>query len=397
MNNLNLVILAGGKGSRIKKILKNQPKPMAKFNNKYFIEYIIQNFSKYNFKKIYILTGYKSKIIINKFNKKIFNFIEVICLKEKILMGTGGALNILKKKNINNFILINGDTIFNIDLNSLLKITKKKQIGTIALTKNLSHKNHKLSKLRLYKNTITNHSKGNLKNGGIYFFKKKIFKFINNKVSSLENDILPNLIDKKLLSGKIFSNFFLDIGTPKDYKKANNLLYKNFYKPAAFLDRDGVINYKKNYVYKKKDFKFKKGVIKGLKLLNQKGYYIFIVTNQAGIGKNIFKEKDFINLHKYIKIKLQKKKIYFNDVCYSPYHPKAKIKKYRKNSLTRKPGNLMIENIKKKWHINLKRSFMIGDQISDQLCAKKSKIYFEFANQNFYSQIKSIIKTNNYL
>ena len=110
MNNLDLVILAGGKGSRIKKFLKNNPKPMAKFNNKYFIEYIIQNFSKYNFKRIFILTGYKSKIIINKFHKKLFNFVEINCFKEKTPMGTGGALNILKKiklmkKNLLNMFL----------------------------------------------------------------------------------------------------------------------------------------------------------------------------------------------------------------------------------------------------------------------------------------------------
>ena len=392
MNNLDLVILAGGKGSRIKKFLKNNPKPMAKFNNKYFIEYIIQNFSKYSFKRIFILTGYKSKIIINKFHKKLFNFVEVTCLKEKTPMGTGGALNILKKNKINDFVLINGDTIFDINLNLLINTIKKKQIGSIALIKNLSKKKYKLNNLSLNKNKITNQIKGNLKNGGIYFFKKKILKFVKNKNSSLENDILPRLIKKDLLSGKIFNNFFLDIGTPNDYKKAKKLLYKKFLRPAVFLDRDGVINYNKNYVYKKKDFKFRPNVIKGLKLLNEKGYYIFIITNQAGIAKNIFKENDFINLHTYIKAKLQKLNIFINDVSYSPFHPDAKIKKYKKNSLTRKPGNLMIKRIKNKWHINFKKSFMIGDQVSDQLCAKKSKLYFEFVKKNFHSQIKSIIK-----
>ena len=392
MNNLDLVILAGGKGSRIKKFLKNNPKPMAKFNNKYFIEYIIQNFSKYSFKRIFILTGYKSKIIINKFHKKLFNFVEITCFKEKTPMGTGGALNILKKNKINDFVLINGDTIFDINLNLLINTIKKKQIGSIALVKNLSKKKNKLNNLSLNKNKITNQIKGNLKNGGIYFFKKKILKFVKNKNSSLENDILPKLIKKELLSGKIFNNFFLDIGTPNDYKKAKKLLYKKFLRPAVFLDRDGVINYNKNYVYKKKDFKFRPNVIKGLKLLNEKGYYIFIVTNQAGIAKNIFKENDFINLHTYIKAKLQKLNIFINDVSYSPFHPEAKIKKYKKNSLTRKPGNLMIKRIKNKWHINFKKSFMIGDQVSDQLCAKKSKLYFEFVKKNFHSQIKSIIK-----
>jgi len=392
MNNLDLVILAGGKGSRIKKFLKNKPKPMAKFNNRYFIEYIIQNFSKYNFRRIIILTGYKSKIIINKFHKKIFNFVQITCLKEKTPMGTGGALNILKKKNINDFVLINGDTIFDINLNFLINNIKKNKIGSIALIKNLSKKNYKLNNLSLNKNKTINQIKGNLKNGGIYIFKKKILKFITNKNSSLENDILPILIKKRLLTGKIFNNFFIDIGTPSDYKKAKKLLYKKFLRPAAFLDRDGVINYKKDYVYKEKDFKFRPGVVKGLKLLNEKGYYIFIITNQGGIGKNIFKESDFIKLQTNIKARLQKLNIFINDVSYSPFHPNAKIKKYKKKSLTRKPGNLMIKRIKKNWHVSLKKSFMIGDQLSDQICAKKSKLYFEFAKKNFYSQIKTIIK-----
>ena len=70
MNKVDLVILAGGKGTRIKRLLANKPKPMAKFNNKFFIEYILQNFSKYNFENIYILAGYKSKIIFKKFHNK---------------------------------------------------------------------------------------------------------------------------------------------------------------------------------------------------------------------------------------------------------------------------------------------------------------------------------------
>ena len=69
MNKVDLVILAGGKGTRIKRLLTDKPKPMAKFNGKYFIEYIIQNLSRYNFENIYILTGYKSKIIFKKNGK----------------------------------------------------------------------------------------------------------------------------------------------------------------------------------------------------------------------------------------------------------------------------------------------------------------------------------------
>ena len=69
-NKLDLVILAGGRGTRIKSLLKGYPKPMLQFNGKNFLQYIINLVSKYPFRTIYILAGYKSKIIINKFNKK---------------------------------------------------------------------------------------------------------------------------------------------------------------------------------------------------------------------------------------------------------------------------------------------------------------------------------------
>ena len=96
MKNLDLVILAGGKGSRIKKFLNNKPKPMVKFNDVYFLQYLINIFSKYPLNKIFILVGYKSEIIIKNFHNKTFNFTKIICIKEKKLMGTGGALLNLK-------------------------------------------------------------------------------------------------------------------------------------------------------------------------------------------------------------------------------------------------------------------------------------------------------------
>ena len=153
MNNIDLVILAGGKGTRIKGLLKSKPKPMAKFNGKYFIEYIIQNFSKYDFRNIYILTGYKSNIIFNKFHNTNNNFIKIICLKEKSPMGTAGALYALKKRKVKDFLLINGDTIFDINLLSLIDAAKKNSIGSIALVENIK-KNGKLSNLSIKNGTI---------------------------------------------------------------------------------------------------------------------------------------------------------------------------------------------------------------------------------------------------
>ena len=99
MKRIDLIILAGGKGSRISKITKRVPKPMIKFNNLPFIKHLLNFYSKYNFENIYILAGYKSKIIENYFSKlKRINSVNIKVLKEKNLQGTGGSLNLLKKK-----------------------------------------------------------------------------------------------------------------------------------------------------------------------------------------------------------------------------------------------------------------------------------------------------------
>ena len=393
LKKIDCVILAGGKGTRIKKFLGKYPKPMLKFNGRHFIQYIINKISKYNFKRIIVLCGFRHKIIFQKFHKKKINFTEVICIKEKKLLGTGGALINLKKLKVMNFLLVNGDTIFDIDIKSLINNVDKKKLGIIALTKNKNQKSKKLNNLIL-KNKVVKIGKNNsFMNGGVYYFKKNIFKYIKKK-SSLENDLLPSLVKKNKINGKIFKDFFIDIGSKKTLKVAKKKLSKHFYRPAAFLDRDGVINYDYGYVCSRKKFKIRKGVIKGLKKLIKKNYYIFIITNQAGIAKKKFSEKQFRNFQNLLKSKFSLYDIYFNDVEYCPYHPKAIIKKYKKTSDFRKPGNLMIKSLQKKWLINMKKSFMIGDNLSDKKCSKKSGLYFEYAKNDFYKQINDLLRKN---
>ena len=398
MKSLDLVILAGGKGTRIRNLLGRKPKPMANFNKKPFIEYILQTYSKYRFQNVYILGGFKFRQIFNKFEKKYYNCNKITCIKEKKLMGTAGALNSLKKKNINDFILINGDTFLEVDLNNLVKSCDKKSLGSMTLVKNKDYKsNKKLVAIGLKNKKIVYKKFSKLMNGGVYFFKKKILKFIHNKNLSLENDTLPGLIKEKKIAGIINQNFFIDIGTPYNFNNAAALLKKNCTRPAAFLDRDGVINYDTGYVHKIKNFKLRPGVKKGLKYLKSKNYYIFIVTNQSGIARGLYTHNDFYKLHNDLKEKFQKNNIFFDDINFCPYHPKAELKKFRKISTLRKPGNLMIKQLRAKWHTERNKSFMIGDQIVDKICAQKSNLYFEFAKNNFFTQVKNIMKKfNNY-
>ena len=392
MKKITLVILAGGRGSRIKYYTNLLPKPLIKFSGISLLRYIINNFSKYNIDKIYILCGYKGKLIHKEFDKKTINLVEINCIIEKRPMGTAGSLYSLKKIIKNDFILINGDTVFDINLNKLIKSKNKRAIGSIALIKNKNYKsNKKLVGINLNKKkNIVFKSNSKLMNGGIYYFDKRILKYIKNINSSLENDVIPNLINKSLFNGVVFNNFFLDIGTPKNLKSANFLIPNYFTKPAVFLDRDGVINYDKGYTYKIKDFKFRPGVVNAIKYLNLKNYYVFIVTNQAGIAKGFFTIGDFFKLQKYIKNILIKKNIFINDVKFSPYHPEGKIKKYSIKSNFRKPGNLMIESLFAEWNLIRKKSLMIGDKITDMKAAKKSNIKFLYAEKNLLKQVKKI-------
>ncbi len=388
----DLVILAGGKGSRIKNYLDGMPKPMIRIKNIPFLNFVINHFAKFDLNKIYIMAGYKGNIIKKKYHGKLINFIKVECIIEKKPMDTFGCLNQIKNK-LNDFYLVNGDTFFEANLQDI-KITKSR-IASMALTQNLNYStNRKLSNLTINKNrNISNSKNSKLMNAGLYFFKKEILNYLDGKKQSLENDIIPRLIEKKLICGTLFKNKkFIDIGTKDNLNFIKNNYIHFFEKSAVFLDRDGVINFDKGYTHKISEFRFKNGVLDGLKKLCEKNYEIFIITNQAGIAKGKYSVNDFILLQKFIKGTLAKKNIFISEVKYCPYHPKAKIKKYKKKSNFRKPGNLMIKSILKDRFINIKNSFMIGDKLSDFKCAIKSGIRFEYTQNNFNKLILSIIK-----
>ena len=392
---IDLVILVGGYGTRIRKVSKGLPKSMLKLNHYTILDYILMNLSKYKFRNIFIIAGYKGHLIRKKYDNLEYNLTKIKVFVEKKPKGTAIALEKIKNKCSKNFILANGDTIFDIDLNNFYKKSKsiKNSIASIALCKNKQSKhNKKLNNLGLKNNKLKLNKSGDLMNGGIYLINKNIFKHINKNTKSFENDVLIKLIEKNKVSGIFFDKFLIDIGTPKSFYEAKKIIPKKFKKPAAFLDRDGVVNEELGYVHNYKDFIYRKGVIKGLKHLIKKNYYIFIVTNQAGIAKKKFLLEDFLLLHAKIDKHLKKNKVYIDDIIYCPYHHKSKIKKYKKNSILRKPKAGMIKKILKRFNTDLNQSFVIGDQKKDELMAKKMNINFQYPNKDFFRQIKNITK-----
>lgn len=396
MNNVDLVILAGGKGTRIKKF-SNYPKPIIRFNNLYFLDYVIQNYSIYNFKNIYVLAGYKGMQIKKIYSKRKFNLKNIKVIIENSPMDTGGALYNLKNIIKNDFILTNGDSILDINLSKFVEKKLNKNLIRISLiNKKFSKNQNKLGNLSLKGSSVIYKDNSKYMNAGVYYCSKNLLKQINNKKTSLENELIPSLIKNKKVSGKIINNkFFLDIGTPYYFKRSSKILKKLFQKPAVFFDRDNTLIEDKGYTYKAKDLKFKKKTLETIKYLIKKKYYIFLVTNQAGIAKGLFEEKDFFNFQEAMRLKMEKSKIYFHDIEFCPFHPQAVVAKYKKKTELRKPGNMMIKSIENKWLINKRKSFMIGDSYKDKRTAKKSKIYFEYVKDNLLLQVRSITKKLN--
>lgn len=134
---------------------------------------------------------------------------------------------------------------------------------------------------------------------------------------------------------------------------------------AVFLDRDGTINVEKNYLYRIEDFEFLPGVVDALKLLQQAGYLLIIITNQSGIGRGYYTEADFQKLNSWMIDTLKNSGVYITDVYFCPHLPDAKIDKYRKECNCRKPKLGMYEQAVIDHSISLPNSFAIGDKIRD--------------------------------
>ena len=162
-------------------------------------------------------------------------------------------------------------------------------------------------------------------------------------------------------------------------------------KPASFLDRDGVINIDKGYVHKIEDFEWVLGAKEAIKYLKELNFIVIVVTNQSGISRKYYKEKDVHNLHNFINIELSKMGTKIDDFYYSPFHPDVFNPNFSHLSHLRKPNTGMLELAEQKWTIDKSKSFMIGDRLSDKQCAKKSKLFFEFSKGNFYFQVKKIL------
>jgi len=391
-NNYECVILCGGYGERLKILTNHIPKPLLKVMGKPFLLHLIQNLQRFGIKKIILLTYYKNE----KFKKfiKYYKLNQVKIIKEKKKLGTGRAIINSLKYLRSSFYIINGDSIFDFNYNDLKLKNYSCVLAGVKKKKKSYHYVYK-KKYNLI-TAVKQNKKSCLISGGVIFAKKKFFKKIKIKNElDLDKDILWPNISKRKVFIKEYKNIFHDIGDSyNSFSKTENIINKIKLKPCAYLDRDGVINYDKGYVVKREDFKWRQGAKEAIKYLNDNNYYVIVISNQAGIAHGYYSAKDVENLHDYISQELDNIGAHVDKYYFSPYHPKAKIKKFRKISDCRKPNSGMLKKSFEDFFINKKKSFFIGDNVSDNECANKENIKFYFAKNSLFKQVKTIIKNN---
>ncbi len=227
---MEVVILAGGFGRRLRTVVDNIPKPMAPVRNKPFLEYILTWLSQYNIKKAVLSVGYKYESIVSYFGNE-FNKIPLVYAIESEPLGTGGGiLNALNKITDENFLVVNGDTFFPVDLNAFLTghLLMNGNI-TVALKEMTNFDRYGAVDIDKENKIIQFHEKKyqeeGLINGGIYLLKKSFISELDLPLRfSFENEVLEKQSKENKLKGMVFREGFLDIGIPEDYQKAARIL-----------------------------------------------------------------------------------------------------------------------------------------------------------------------------
>ena len=183
--------------------------------------------------------------------------------------------------------------------------------------------------------------------------------------SSLEKDILPGLVARGALRAYPYSGFFIDIGVPASLAAAAELVPSQRRRPAVFLDRDGVLNIDHGYVHAAHQVAWVRGAKEAVKLLNDAGRYVFVVTNQAGVAKGLYEEQAIEALHRWMAEELAAEGAAIDDWRYCPYHPEGSVAAYRAAHPWRKPNPGMLLDLLERWPVEREGSFLVGDKISD--------------------------------
>ncbi len=218
-----VIILAGGFGTRLRTVVKDIPKPMAPINGKPFLHYIFQELAFQQIQQVVLSVGHLKEIIQDYFQDKYLG-IDIQYAIENEPLGTGGGIKHAFNYVEHDAFVLNGDTYFDIDL---IQLKEENCDIAIALKPMFEFDRYGTVELDTQNKIIAFNEKKycthGLINGGVYYFNKTLFdKIPTAQKFSFEKDILEAHTQQLNIQGKIFDNYFIDIGIPEDYEKAKN-------------------------------------------------------------------------------------------------------------------------------------------------------------------------------
>tara|TARA_B100001996_G_scaffold349473_1_gene308215 strand:- start:6467 stop:7744 length:1278 start_codon:yes stop_codon:yes gene_type:complete len=380
----NIVIIAGGKGTRIQQTLKNTPKILAPIGEKLLVDYQIEYIKKFNNTKIHFCLGHGSKPILDHLKKIDIDFSYSI---EDKPLGTYGALYNSKKYLAKSFFILYGDVITNFDIDFGFKKFKEYNSDFLLISRYTDHPqdsdlistNEDKTVEKIFRSNNIDYPYPPIASTALMYAKKSSLGIIDEvSKPDIVKDYLTSNLTKLTVKSHLSNSYIKDIGTDTRYKKEvlnveDNLAQRS---KLAFIDRDGTIidNNEKNNIDK---FKFKEGSIDLIRYLQEKKYTVVMVTNQPSVAKGFCTIKDVENLHNHLQHELIRKNIKpLHNIKYCPHHPErgheGEVKKYKINCNCRKPlPDLILETLSEfNYEIEKTELLFIGDTLRDYELAK---------------------------
>jgi D,D-heptose 1,7-bisphosphate phosphatase len=389
------VILAGGKGTRLKSVSDDLPKPMVPVLDKPLLQHIIEQCAKYGFSDIRLLVSYGADLIEECFGDGGEYGVSIKYHREEILRGTAGALlDVLPELN-DQFLVLYGDTYFDVELNEFWDFhTEHSGDASLFLHPN-DHPhdsdlvevdgNFKITAIYGYPHDCS--WRRNLVNAAIYMLKRSAL--VDVELSTVRPDIakelFPMMVERgKSLYGYLSTEYLKDMGTPerlssveRDIRSGKVKSLKNSTKKKTlFLDRDGVINGEVDHLSDPDQFELLSGVGEAIRKVNRAGMLVVVVTNQPVIARGALSEEGLRTVHNKMETLLGKEGAYIDQIYYCPHHPESgfsgEIKTLKIECDCRKPKAGLLLQAAKEMNISLHDSWMVGDSTADILAGERA-------------------------
>lgn len=413
---MKVVIMAGGRGTRITSVASDIPKPMIKIGDKPVLEHELECLRSQGFTDIIITVSHLGQIIMDYFGDgskvspatgKPFG-VHIEYYFEKEPLGNAGALFKIKEKLTEDFLLLNADALFDVDFNRF--VDYHRQHG--ALVTLFAHANDHpydsgllvVDKDNYVQQWLTKEDARpqyyrNIVNGGLHVLSPKVLDVeINTPKVDLDRQILKPLAG----TGKILCynspEYAKDMGTPERYYaacadyKSGKIQGKNLRnkQKAIFLDRDGTINKYVGYLRTPEQFELLEGVGEAIRKINLFGYLAIVVTNQPVIARGEVTADGLQQIHNKMETMLGKEGAYLDGVYYCPHHPDkgfaGEVEELKIVCECRKPKAGLLLQAAKDFNIDLSQSWMIGDSENDVLAGKNAGCKTALIGETDYGQ-----------